>query len=410
MKYYRLSYLLFFLLPGGAVPALFATEQTSIPFAQARKLILAENAGLKATGTEVEAAAAAVFQAGLRPNPTITIALDKFGANEIELAAEQTFELGDKRTLRKTAATSEVATAKNTHDRTLLELEAEIIRRFIPIAAAENRLVLIDSIIANAEATKTQIENRVRAGAARKTDLIRADIEMEQLLLERSTIKSTQEQARKHFARLGGEQGASLENVTGELAENPELPALDTLFAALDSTPQLHLFDLEQLHLDIEQKQLRADVTPDLDVTFGFLRNNLDNYHSPLVGASLTLPLFNKNTARIKQAELTRKAIGEKRDNTLQQIKSQLEELYGRVFDIDRRIATLSQNTLPKAIQLHELTLEYYLLGSSGFLDLAASQAEMFRFKIDIHDLKTERAQTLAAIMQLSSFSLKIIK
>lgn len=382
----------------------------TISFSQAREIILSQNAGLKSANIETEAVRAGVSQAGALPNPGVGIALDKFGANEIEVSVEQTIELGDKRRLRTEAALKDVDLAQYAHKLMQLELEAEIFRRFVPISAISRKLSLIDSIIAITEATREQIQNRVNAGAAKKTDLIRAEIDIEQLRLERSELVRENEQARNKFAVLGGEQESALLHVSGSVSDEVEIPSLDVLRTALENNPQLKSVNIEQERLVIQQKQLHAEAIPDLNLSAGYLRNNIDNYNSPLVGLSMNIPLFNKNTAAQKQIELQRQAVGERRSNTLRLLDADIQDLHSRLLEIDKKIATLRTSAIPKAEQVYSIMQDYYSAGNAGFLDLTATQTEMLNLRMSLLDIQTERAQNLADLMQTTSLNIQIVK
>ena len=389
---------------------LAADTEGSMPFSQAREHILARNVGLQSVITETEAAKAGVAQAGAWPNPGIGLALDRFGANEIETMIEQTIELGGKRRLRTEAAKKELDIAFNLKDQTQLELEAEIIRRFIPIAAVAKKLTLLDSIIALADSTRAQIGKRVEAGAAKKTDLFQAEIEIEQLKLERSELTRENEQARKKFAALGGDQDATLLNVSGSISDDLDIPSRESLRAALANNPQLKFFDIEMDLREIERKQLGVAVVPDLNLSAGYLWSNADNSGSPLVGLSLNIPVFNKNINAQRQAELQRQALAQQRENTLRLLTADVEELHSRLLEIDNKIATLTESTIPKIESVYSMMHEYYQAGNASFLDLSTAQAEMLRFRMELCEIQTERAQHLVDLMQATTLTLQIVK
>jgi cobalt-zinc-cadmium efflux system outer membrane protein len=388
-----------------AVPA-----ENMITFSKARELILANNSGLKAVGIDTLAAQAGLRQAGVLPNPSVSAALDRFGANEIEVSVEQTVELGGKRQIRKESAQIEIDAAKNNRRISQLELEAEIVRRFIPIAIASGRLTVLDSIIATAEATKDQIKKRVDAGASKRTDLIRAEIDIEQYLLQRSEFVRELSQARKKFAALGGEQDSILAHVSGILNTRIELPTLDDLRKTIVTSPQIFAIDIDKARLAAQQKQFRADAVPDLNLSAGVLRNNVDHDFSPLLGASISLPFFNSNTAVQQQVQLQQQAIAERKKGSLRVIDAVVEDLYSRIMEMDKKLISLKTITLPKADSVYSMLQEYYNAASVGFLDLTAIRTEMLRIRMDLLDIEAERAQKLVDLMQTTSLHIQIVK
>ena len=266
---------------------------TGICFARAREIILSQNFGIKSADTEIEAAKEGAFQADLMPNPIAGVALEKFGANEIEFTIEQTIELGGKRSLRKENAEKEIDAAINAGRISRLELETEIIRRFIPIVTARKKLDLLDSIIGLAEATNEQIERRIEVGASRKTDLIRSEIDLEKLKLERNELLREEKTARIKFAVLGGNSKASL-NVTGKIADDTKYRYW-ILSEIICRKISLKGVDIEEQQAAGATEATWCRSHSDLNISAGYLRDNEESSNSPLIGLSMSIPIFNQN-------------------------------------------------------------------------------------------------------------------
>lgn len=398
---------------GSGVP-LFAAPPThsvqSLSFTEARELILSGNAGLKSAQTETDAAKAGAAQAGVYPNPGIGVALNKFGANEFEAGVEQTIELGGKRKLRTEAAQKNTEATMNAWKLTRLELETEIVRRFIPIATTSNKLMVVDSILKITETTRDQIQRRVDAGGSRMTDLVRMEIEIEQLSRERIALVRENEQARLKFAALGSAKDSTLKNVSGELNNELAIPDLASLLNVVDENPVLSSLIIEQAFLETERKQLRAEITPDLNLSAGYLRNNADHYNSPLLGISMSIPLFNRNIAAQKQVELKQKAASERRENLHRLLIADIQEIHSQLELIDQKLKSLESSTIPKAQRVYTMLKEYYNVGNAAFLDLAEAQADLLRLKLELLDIHQERALGLAVLMQNTATYMELVK
>ena len=382
----------------------------AIPFSQAHELILASNNGIKALQSDRKAAQEGVKQARIIPNPSGSITLEKFGGNEIEATIGQAIELGGKRRLRTEAATKELEIACTMLKLTGIELETEIIRRFIPIAIISRKLTLLDSIIRTAEATKTQICIKVEAGAARKTDLIRAEIGIEQLAIERSEIVREIAQARKRFAALGGECDSVLLTVTGSVNINAVIPSLDSVREAIKTSPRFAAMESQLDLLETRKKQSKAESIPDLDLSAGYINKLPENVNAPLVGLSMDIPIFNRNTAAQKQLSFQREAAIARRDNDLRLLDADIQDLYGRILEIDKKMDALRDRTIPKAETVYTMLGEYYNAGSTSFLDLTAAQSELLRLRMDLLDKESEWALVSADLMQATSLPIQIVK
>ncbi|HEX3018847.1 MAG TPA: TolC family protein [Chitinispirillaceae bacterium] len=384
--------------------------EKKISFLKARELILSENPGLKSSETLIEAAKEGVLQADVQPNPSVDYSLDKLGANEIEITIEQSIELGGKRKYRKEAAEREVELALNSCDYTRLELEAEILRRFIPVITVQKKLALLDSMIDIAEITREEIKRRFEEGARRKTDLVRAEIDIEQLKLEHSELESDAIVSRKKFASLGAKSQKLLMNVTGTISENIEIPTLEEIRERLQLNLLLKAVDIEQQQFETFQRQLGAEAIPDLNVYAGYLRDNKEKSNSPLVGLSMTIPIFNRNKAAQRQVWLKGQALQQKRQNLLSIIDADAQEIHSRLLAIENQIKMLTTSIIPKSENVYTMMQEYYSSGNVEYLDLSETQAEVLRSIMKLYDIQAEMAQKLTDLMQISNIPLQIVK
>jgi len=381
-----------------------------ICYARAREIILSQNPGIKSADTEIEAAKEGASQAGLMPNPAAGIALDKFGANEIEFSVEQTIELGGKRSLRKESAEKEIDAAINAGKISRLELETEIIHRFIPIITARKKLDLLDSIIGLAESTREQIKRRIEVGASRETDLIRSEIDLEKLQLERNELLREEKNTRIKFSALGGNSNASLLNVNGKIVDDTEIPPLDVIRNHLQENLSLKEVDIEEQQLQVQQRQLGAEVVPDLNISAGYLRDNEESSNSPIIGLSMSIPIFNQNKYARKQVQLKSSALQKKRQNMFQLMDADVQDIHSRLVLIDNQINTLLSSTIPKSEKVYMMMQEYYSAGNTDYLDLSQTQTDLLRLTMELYDFQAERAQKLAELMQLSNMPIEIVK
>ena len=116
----------------------------------------------------------------------------------------QTIELGGKRRARADIAGAQMRSAGFAYDAARIALEAETMRRFAAMIAADRRLVLIDASISLAAKSIDQIETRVRAGATRESDLLQAEIAIEELRVERVLLVRDREQESLALTMLWG--------------------------------------------------------------------------------------------------------------------------------------------------------------------------------------------------------------
>jgi outer membrane protein, heavy metal efflux system len=393
-----------------AVATGYAAPNDTIAFTQAREIIRAHNTGIQAVKADIRAAQEGVKQAGALPNPAGSLSLEKFGMNEIEATVGQRVELGGKRHLRIEAAAGELAAVKNTLMISALDLEVEMVRRFVPVAAITSKLLLLDSIIRNAEITREQIRRKVEAGATRKTDLIRAEMEIERIAIVQQAMARELSLARKRFAALGQAGDSALFLVAGTIAVDAALPPLDTLRNAVKNSPRIQALGMNASILATQRKQECAAATPDLELSAGYIKKLPEKVDAPLVGLSLELPIFNRNGAAQRRTAFQIEALRARRDNELRIADAEVQDAYGRLLDIVRKKNTLLTGVLPKAQSVYVMLKEYYDAGSADFLDLSVAQSELLRLRIDVLDIESEWAVVAADLIQTTSFPFTIVK
>ena len=235
-------------------------------------------------------------------------------------------------------------------------------------------------------------------------------IEHEKLKLERNELLREEKTARIKFAVLGGKSKASLLNVTGKIADDTEIPLLDTIRNHLQENLSLKGVDIEEQQLQVQLKQLGAEVIPDLNISAGYLRDNEESSNSPLIGLSMSIPIFNQNKYARKQVQFKSSALQQKRKNMFQLMDAEVQDIYSRLVLIDNQINTLLSSTIPKSEKVYMMMQEYYSAGNVDYLDLSQTQTELLRLTIELYDIQAERAQKLVDLMHLSNMSIEIVK
>ena len=199
-----------------------------IAFDEALRRAMQFNHGLNASRLTAESAKDAAEQAGALPNPSVQGRFEDFGRVELEIGLSQTIELAGKRQARSDIARAAARSIGFAHDAAKIGLEAETMRRFTAMLAAERRLVLINASMGLAAKTIEQIETRVRAGATRESDRIQAEIAIEELRAERALLARDHEKALLALSALWGETAPESMTAAEIFSESFLTPNIDT--------------------------------------------------------------------------------------------------------------------------------------------------------------------------------------
>lgn len=406
MQKYNIACLAIYLFALVVIPVNSNTFTTT----QIIEKVLNENSGIKASNLIVEAVKNGVEQEKKISNPELEVGLENFGINEVEIVLTQPIELGGKRKQRVAQRENELSAAKLESEIQNIELKAETLRRLIPIISFNSNEIIIDSISNLINTTLNLINQRISAGASSKIDALRANMELEQLNIQKMLIKREKNLKNRELSSLWGEILVNDFNIDGEINHNLELLNIETYKKSLKEHPQIKFLNLESQIAEMDISQAKKSTVPDLALSSGYVRNNEDKENAILLGASIELPLFNRNQGEIKELELLKKSKAYEVAQVNIELSSQIEVVYGEISNIDMQLNTISDNVLPKSNEILLQVLEYYKKGAVSFLDVLEAQREEIDLLVEINELRAQRASLFVDLFELSGMDLKIFK
>jgi cobalt-zinc-cadmium efflux system outer membrane protein len=381
----------------------------TLGFSQAREMVLTQHEGLKALVEEVAAAEAAVRQAGAYPNPEIEVETEKFGEAEVEVVLTQPLPIGGTRGAAINVAKREAEIADLTLESGKISVEAELVRRFIPLLAAHRRLELVDSLLeVSAKSTKA-VQRLVDAGGAMALDVVRSQLEGDELLLERAEIVRSLAEGRAQLGELWGEVAPGFDRVEGTLPGTVDLPPADEVSAAMATHPDLLLLEGERRLIKAEMDEARAEGRPELALSAGYLRNNELDEGAAITGISFSLPIFNRNEAAVTEKHHEIAAAEHTAERERLERVAQLTTLYSEIEGTARDLDALSGELISKATYVHRSLEEFYVQGKTGILDVLEARSHLLELRMRILDLLEEQALLTADLVELTGYRIEII-
>lgn len=391
----------------------------------ARRVTLAEAlAGFERANPELRlargeiAAARARVAAVVRPNPVVSLNREQLrgdgslagqplrgdGRNyqETTLSAGQTLEIGGQRGLRRRVAEREVEAAEARLAAERLRLGLAVRQAYVRAAAAETRLGTFRTA---AEVFRT-VE---RAGTAR---LVEGDIsryDLQRLRVERARFETLLADARLELLGAGREL-ALLVNSDNLRAATLLLPAdtLDLTQVAAVALPDSALAaalaradvraaasEVEAARAGVELQQRRR--IPDLTLSAGY-KNQGDGFQGVVLGASLPVPLWDRNRGLIAEAEALRASAEARYALALRNAEADVLRAAERVRSLRARAALLDEGQLADSDGLLSTARVAYAEGEVSLLELLDA-AEAFR---TARQTRTDLlAETLIAVYEL---------
>jgi cobalt-zinc-cadmium efflux system outer membrane protein len=400
-----------------ALASVLAVTGSSLPagaqalsLARAREMVLASHPGLEALSEDLAAAEAAVDQASAFENPELEVATEDWGRSEVEVGVNMPIPLWGTRGAAIDMARGEAEIARLTLESDRLVIEAELIRRFTSVLSARERLAIVDSLAGLSAEGIDAVRRMVEAGAAMEVDLVRAELEGEELLLERSELDLALENEQVRLAELWGDTEFRFEGVSGSLDAAFEIPRLPVLAKAMQEHPAWRLPDAEVGLTQAEIDEARAERWPEVALSAGYLQNTEDDEGAPLAGVSISLPIFDRKGSEIASREHYMAAAQRRADLDRLERTTALTTLHSEMGGSRGRLTAFSGEMLAKAARIHTDLQDFYSRGRTGILDVLEARGHLLEVRMRVVDLIEEQALIGADLMELTGYRIEVIE
>lgn len=331
---------------------------------------------LRAAGHEVAAAQAAIEQAGRYPNPTLEYLREgeQAGARTITIQINQPIELGGKRQARIALAEGDAALARSELSALRREVRAEVVAAFHAVLVARERQQLA-ALLADLAARSVEVAARqVAAGKAPPIDATRARLAALEASTELNTAGAELALARTRLGALVGRPGVVLEPAAQLDAPLPQLAPLPALLARLPEAAPVRRARSALAAQGAQVEAERAARIPDLTLSVGSQRADEVGRRQAVLGLSVPLPLFDRNSGRLGAALRRADRAREELAAAESAAAAELSAAHTR-FEAARQEATLlREQAIPDARSAHALTLKGFEHGKFALLDVLDAQ------------------------------------
>jgi cobalt-zinc-cadmium efflux system outer membrane protein len=352
---------------------------------------------IRADDAAVAAARAGRQQAGVRPNPSVTVEAENFIGSgpydifrqaEITATYSQPIERGGKRDARISLAERDVGVAQASARVTRLELAAQVQRAFLDVLITDEVVKIAEYRLSVERGMEREALRRVRGYKDPLFVETRAAARVAQAKIGVDQAHARQRAARAALAAFWGGNAETLE-VNGELMRAGAVPAL----SAADQQLAEAKVARASAAVTVEQSRRVQDYT----VSGGtrFLRGTNDV--ALVAGVTIPIGRFNRNQGNIEQAqaerlrlELTAEANRLDRLRRLASLRADADAARDRAQAIEREVYPRTTHALAQV-------REGYNRGGFSFRDMQdaadailASQDRWLEAIIQYRDLQTE--------------------
>lgn len=367
------------LAPG--VQAQAADPSLTLPRALSRALSV--NPRLSASERDIGIATGRRIQAGALPNPDVSFELDDaLGSGpykgtrsaETTLALGQLVELFGKRSARIAVGAAGVDVATFQRAALRLEILSDTASAFFNVLGAQRRVQALNVQIAALDRLTPLLQRRVDAGAASPAEVARAQVAADLVKADRERALASLAIYRRELASLMGVNNPDFGPVVGDFATVTTPPAFASVIGALETNPQLVRWTAVRAQRDAELLAARLKPLPDVRVTGGWRHYRDTGDNAVRVGISVPIPLFDRNTGGIIEAQENRA----KADAESLAARAALTLTLGRAYETlvgaNKEIRILRSSAIPTIRRAVEAIESGYSQGRFSLLEVLDAQ------------------------------------
>jgi len=360
---------------------------------------LVKSPALQSQSFESRAAEARVIQAGIRPNPQLTVTAENFlgtGATsgiktlETTLQLSQVLDIGGNRASRIEAAQSERTLVDADFELKRLDVLAEVARRFTEAVADAERLAAAHRALEVGEQTVAAVRARSEAGIASPVELNKARTAVAILRLQEEHAEHELAACRQKLAAAMGEENADFGTVTGDLMRLPQVPGFEALAMRLEQSPVLARFSNEARWREAQIRLAESLRRTGLQISGGVRRLEATDDFGLVAGISIPLGIRNQQLGAIREARERRSQVDSSAQVARLEMRATLFEVFQEMRHVRTAIEQLQKSIIPLAEETLAVTEQGYRSGRFSLLELLDAQRSLI-------DLRSQLVANAAA-------------
>lgn len=352
-----------------------------------------------------DAAEARARQAGVLPNPELSLEVENFAGSgafqglrstETTLALSQRLELGGKRSARVDVARAERDFAFLSYKTALADLNRDIRLAHAELRADEDRAVLARDNTAAAEELARIAKVLVDAGREPPLRQLRAEAALAEARAEQARTFGELLSSRRLLATLIWSEDAELSAAFAEEAAPPNVP-----FEGETLNEQLAI---SQKNAALARVRLaRANAVPDVTASGGVRRFGEGRETALVAGIAIALPFRDRNRGNIDAAQS--ESLAAELAAMLARIEANRVRYDARMLlgAAEVRYEALAGLGISQAEEALRLARIGYNAGKFSLLELLDAQNALTTARLNLIQARLDRAEALAALIRANA-------
>jgi len=379
--------------------------QNSHSLSDVLALTVLNNPELDAFNYDLRAADAGLLQAGILPNPELSVELENIDSPryiQTTFLLSQLIELGGKRKAREQLAKCERSKIALDYEVRKRELFVDTTSLFIDVLLNQQKLEFLEENLQVLQNFSSIVEKRIQAG---KASTIEESNFIVLLNTARIDLKSAQNQLRIAKNKLAAQWGETDDDafaVTGKLDWSPQIVSLEQMSPFIQEHPEMvrsyFESDVRAARLGLE----KSESYPDLIVNGGPRYLKEANKWTGIVGVSIPLPLNDRNQGGVWGARENADKIERERQTLWISLLTELKSTYWTAQTIFSELELLKNFIIPAAQKAYDCSYKGYELSRYNYLEHLESERAYRTSKIRYLETLAEYHKALAIIQGLT--------
>lgn len=340
--------------------------------------------GVAAAGEGVRVAEALARQARLRPNPSLDVQLEDFGGSgpvsgfdgaQATYSLSQEIELGGDRRARASFADHKTSTARIRAGLSELDVREAVELAFVEAQAVEALASVAQARLDVVKDFSAAVDRRVRVARDPEAARSRVSARLAETEIEVETTKTRAQAAKAALASYWG--GASDYSIETATFFNPVPRG-----ARNNASPDIALAEAERASASARIEIERAKRVPNPNVRAGFRQLIEVDESAFVVGISVPLPIWNRNSGAIAAA----KADARRADYAVaareRELARDIAYLSSQADAALAQIKAYAERIIPASEQALNQSLSAYRQGGLSYIEVLDAQASLTEAKM----------------------------
>lgn len=381
--------------PAHVQPAAADTAPPRVDLRRAVELFHRRGVGLRLARAEARRAIGRARQASAYPNPAVSVFredLSRAGGDyaETTYSLEQTVEWPGRTLARSRAEGRTIAAARARFRADSLRLLHRVRRAYLRAAGAERRVEALERVADVVREAVADAEVRRREGDISGYDLRRLRLERARLEQALAAARIERSDARRALAARAIPESDTVALSTRGLPDGrpPVVARAEVLEIALERPG----VDAARRALEAGRARARAarlERVPDLRLTGGY-KTQSDAFDGPVLGLSVSLPVFDRKGGAVAAAEGDRRAAAERLRLERRRARNEVLRALDRYRSVRRRSELVGRQMLAPSEDLLSIARTAYDAGETDLSGLLGGADAWREARITAIELRTE--------------------